>query len=135
MLDVRYARTIKNIQRVLVNGLLRMARIHLTFLGKDPFAGNVRIKFAYISTIEEAEKMEALSSKVDSISKLTDLISSIDKDGKIIDTKEFLKYILSNYLSISGKEAAKFFKVQNTQEADTNYNVTDGSFNNDLIGG
>ena len=93
MLDVRYARTIKNLQRVLILGLERIGRIHLSLLGKDPFAVDFSVTLPYISTIEEAEKTEALSNKIDSLTKVLSLVDQIDSQGEIVNKEALAKYV------------------------------------------
>ena len=104
MLDVRYARTIKNIQRVLKIGLERVARIHIAFLGKDPIETDIQITFPYISTIEEIEKMESLSYKMDALQKLAELVSSVQGEEEIIKKKDLLKLLLRDYMHLTEKQ-------------------------------
>lgn len=94
MLDVRYARTIKNLQRVLVLGLERIARIHLSLLKRDPFGTDFRIILPYISTIEESEKTEAMSNKLDSLTKVISLLDQIDAEKEFINKPEMIHYMM-----------------------------------------
>ena len=93
MLDVRYARTIKNIQRVLILGLERIARIHLALRGKDPFQIDFRVVLPYVSTIEEAEKQEAFSNKLDTLTKAITVFDQVDTDHNIMNKRALLKYL------------------------------------------
>ena len=94
MLDVRYARTVKNLQRVIILGLERIGRIHLSLLGRDPFAVDFRITLPYISTIEEVEKTEALSNKVDAVTRVLALIDQLDPNSDIVNRKALLQQVL-----------------------------------------
>lgn len=94
MLDVRYARTIKNLQHVLIVGLERIGRIHLSLKGLDPFQYDFKIRLPYISTVEESEKVEALSTKLDAIQKEVQLLDQLDPDKKLLDRYELLNSVL-----------------------------------------
>jgi hypothetical protein len=109
MLDVRYARTIKNLQRVLILGLERIARIHLAMLGRDPFAVDFVIKMTYISTIEEEERTESMSNKVDAVTKILQGFDQIDPDGEIVDKTEMARYLMAE-LNFGNDEIVKFIK-------------------------
>lgn len=94
MLDVRYARTIKNLQRVLILGLDKIARIHLSFLDMDPVAAEFQIRLPYISTIEETEKAEILQMKAQSVNEVIQVIDSLDSEDVIIDREKLLRKVL-----------------------------------------
>jgi hypothetical protein len=98
MLDVRYARTIKNLQHVLIIGLERIGRIHLSLKGLDPFASenDFNIRLPYISTVEEAEKVDALSIKLDAVQKEVQLLDQLDPDKKLLDRYELIVEILQD---------------------------------------
>ena len=96
MLDVRYARTIKNLQHVLIIGLERIGRIHLSLRGLDPFAAenDFNIRLPYISTIEESEKVEALSTKLDALQKEVQLLDQLDPDKNLLDRHKLLHELM-----------------------------------------
>lgn len=93
-LDVRYARTIKNLQRVAILGLERIGRIHLSLLGRDPFAEDFTLTLPYISTIEEIERSEVISANVDSLTKILSVIDQIDDEKKIVDREALAEYAM-----------------------------------------
>lgn len=111
MQDVRYARTIKNIQRVLIKGLEHLGRIHLAYLGIDPVEADFQIRMPYISTIEEMEKAEVLSSKSEVVSKLMDIIRTVDEDGDLIDKKKLL-LLLFRDLDYMEEDIRDLFNVE-----------------------
>ena len=98
MLDVRYARTVKNLQHVLIIGLERIGQIHLSLKGLDPFATNnkFRITLPYISTVEESEKVDALSVKLDAVQKEVQLLDQLDPDKKLLDRYELIHAVLED---------------------------------------
>lgn len=109
MLDVRYARTIKNLQRVLIIGLERIGRIHLSLKGIDPYAIDFSLQMPYISTIEEVEKTEALSNKVDAVTRVMQLFDQIDDDKQIMDRTALMEYMLDQ-LGFSDEQIQKLIK-------------------------
>jgi hypothetical protein len=108
MLDVRYARTIKNLQHVLIIGLERIGRIHLSLKGLDPFApeNDFSIRLPYISTIEESEKVEAFSTKLDAVQKEVQLLDQLDPDKNLLNRFELLNSILDE-LGFEEEERSK----------------------------
>ena len=113
MLDVRYARTIKNLQHVLILGLDRIGRIHLSLKGMDPFAvqNDFKIRLPYISTVEEAEKVEALSTKLDALQKEAQLLDQLDSDKNLLDRYELLNKLLDD-LEFTEEERSKVLKAK-----------------------
>ena len=109
MLDVRYARTIKNLQHVLIVGLERIGRIHLSLKGIDPFSVDFRIRLPYISTVEEAEKTEMLSNKLDALQKEVQLVDQLDVDKTLIDRYEFSKVMFDD-LGLSEEDISRILK-------------------------
>ena len=108
MLDVRYARTIKNLQHVLLVGLDRIGRIHISLKGMDPFAdtNDFKIRLPYISTVEESEKVEALSTKLDALQKEAQLLDQLDGDKKYLDRYELINKLLDD-LDFTEEEKSK----------------------------
>jgi len=113
MLDVRYARTIKNLQHVLIVGLERIGRIHLSLKGFDPFQYDFSIRLPYISTVEESEKVEALSTKLDAIQKEIQLLDQIDPDKKLIDRYELLNEVMED-LGFTEEEISRIVQPKNS---------------------
>ena len=109
MQDVRYARTIKNVQRMLKVGLIRAGRIHLSHKKIDPFAVNFDITFPYISTIEEEEKAEFLSTKANAMQSFSSTITTVDQDFSVVDKTKLLKYMLKQ-LGVKEADIDNFFK-------------------------
>ena len=109
MQDVRYARTIKNVQRMLKVGLIRAGRIHLSHKKIDPFAVNFDINFPYISTIEEEEKAEFLSTRANAMQAFSNTITAVDQDFTVVDKPKLLRYILKQ-LGVKDADIDSFFK-------------------------
>lgn len=105
MLDVRYARTVKNLQRVLILGLDKLARIHLSFLDKDPVTADFTIRLPYISTIEETEKAEILQLKAQSVESVISVINTLDSDFASVNKTALLSKVLKR-LEFSEEEIA-----------------------------
>ena len=118
MLDVRYARTIKNLQRVLVAGLDRIARIHLSLLEIDPMNVDFDIRLPYSSTIEEMERVESMGTKIDALSRVVDALKNMDEEGQILNRSEMLRYILREL-------AFPEDKIDEMISGDANYFPTD----------
>lgn len=116
MLDVRYARTIKNLQHVLIVGLERIGRIHLSLKGLDPFGYDFKIRLPYISTVEESEKVEALSVKLDALQKEVQLLDQLDPDKSLLDRHALLEYLL-NELDFTEEEVSDILMAKDVLDA------------------
>lgn len=99
-LDIRYARTVKRIQRAIVQGLTRLAQIHLAYkkLPVDP--KRFSIEMDVISTAEEEERKASLSSALAVAGDLTNLNQQM-RIG--LPPKKFAKLIYTEVLGLSGK--------------------------------
>ncbi len=99
-LDIRYARTVKRIQRAIVQGLTRLAQIHLAYkkLPVDPKMFSIEMDV--ISTAEEEERKASLASALGVASDLTRLNTEM-RVG--LPPKKFAKLIYTDVLGLSGK--------------------------------
>ena len=99
-LDIRYARTVKRIQRAIVQGLTRLAQIHLAYkkLPVDP--KGFSIEMDVISTAEEEERKAALTS---ALGVAGDLAALNDQMGIKLPAQKFAKLIYTDVLGLSGK--------------------------------
>jgi hypothetical protein len=76
MEDIRFARTIMRIQRILKTGLNRIVTLHLCLLGIDPISVDYDIGMTIPSAILELAQLEAMNAKIDFASKFGDYVSS-----------------------------------------------------------
>ena len=76
MEDIRFARTIMRIQRILKTGLNRIVTLHLCLLGIDPTSVDYDIGMTIPSAILELAQLEAMNAKIDFASKFGDYVSS-----------------------------------------------------------
>ena len=85
VMDIRFARQARRIQRSMISGLTRMAQIHLAYLGMDPDLNLFQIHMCESSSAEEIELQEALGKSVEATRSLYDLLSEligVDLDKK-----------------------------------------------------
>jgi hypothetical protein len=96
-LDIRYARTVKRIQRALVQGLTRLLQVHLAYkkLPIDPkrFAVEVDI----VSTAEEEERKASMMSALGVAGELTRLNTDMRLQ---VPAREFARLIYSEVLQL-----------------------------------
>lgn len=101
-LDIRYARTIKRIQRMLLQGLTRLLQIHLAYKKIDPDPSRFAVEMDVISTAEEEERKSTLTS---SISVARDLIGLNRDLGIRMPAKKLGKLIYGDMLGLQGEFA------------------------------
>jgi hypothetical protein len=102
--DVRFARTVLRIQRELKNGLRKVARVHLSALGLDPYAVDYDINMTVPSAIFELAQMEVRTAKADLAARMRDFVS--------------LQWILSNVFGLSEDEIATIKKQRSGESAE-----------------
>lgn len=77
-LDIRYARSVGQIQTALVGGLLRLACIHLARLGIDPDSADLDIHLTNVSSIDKEARLEQKKVSVDTARTLWDMLTSMN---------------------------------------------------------
>ena len=102
--DVRFARTVLRIQRELKNGLRKIARVHLSALGIDPYSAEYDVNMTVPSAIFELAQMEVRTAKADLAARMRDFVS--------------LQWILSNVFGLSEDEIAVIKKERGGESAD-----------------
>lgn len=77
-LDIRYARSVAQLQNTMLTGLDRLARIHLAYNGLNPDAVDFTLKLTAVSAIDAEARLEARSQKIDAASDMWDLLTTIN---------------------------------------------------------
>lgn len=77
-LDIRYARSAKKLQRSYINGMKRLISIHLKAkLHKKIKLNDIDLEMVSISSAEELERVDVISSRLDIIERLAEVIDQI----------------------------------------------------------
>jgi len=101
-LDIRFARTARQLQRAIRDGLKRMCQVHLAFLGMDPDPGLFEVQMTETSTAEEEEIKEALDTSVDVAGKFMEMFDNIaEKTGKKFDKIKIFEYLNTKLFKLS----------------------------------
>lgn len=77
-LDIRYARSVAQLQNTMLSGLDRLARIHLAYHGLNPDAIDFTFILTSVSAIDEEARLEARSQKVDAAADMWDLLTTMN---------------------------------------------------------
>lgn len=101
-LDIRYARTVKRLQRSMIQGLTRLFQIHLAWMNIFPDPSKFSVDMDIISTAEEEERKAALSSALSTANDLARLMSAV---GLEPNHKKLGKLLMTEVLGLSGKFA------------------------------
>lgn len=99
-LSIRYARTVKRVQRAVIQGLTRLAQIHLAYKGLSPDPKNFDIEMDIVSTAEEEERKNALQS---ALTVGRDISTLMKEMGLQPPKKEFAKHVFVEVLGLGGK--------------------------------
>jgi len=102
--DLRYARSVGMVQIGILMGLHRMLDIHFSLLGmkKDRFKGAYNVRLAEVSTDEEYQRNEILSSKLSQAAQWADLVDRLEANKG-----EVLQFVLSKILRLPNKDVKK----------------------------
>ena len=110
-LDIRFARQARRVQRGIINGLTRMAQIHLAYQGINPDLNLFTIQMAETSTAEEEELKDALDKGVDICTKFTDLLEKMF--GMDIDKEKAFDYLNKKFLKLNDFDLTTMLKPPN----------------------
>lgn len=97
-LDSRYARTVKRIQNAYITGITTLINIFALASNMSDYVNNFTVKMVSPSTIEDQERDEILSKRLDMVSSFMSLISD-DTYTKPYTRKEMLIYFMNSYLN------------------------------------
>ena len=99
-MEIRYARTVKQNRRGVMNAVFRLAQIHNAYLGVEVTRENLQLVANYISTAEEEELRVIFNDRVESASSFIDILGDI---GISIDSsnKKFIEYIIFELLKMT----------------------------------
>ena len=97
-LDSRYARTVKRIQSAYMAGITTLINIFAISRGLPDYVNNFTVKMVSPSTVEDMERDDVLSKRIDMISSFMGLISD-DIFTKPSTRKEMLLFLFNNYLN------------------------------------
>ena len=112
-LDIRYARSVSQLQHTLVSGIRRLINIHLAYLGLNPEELDLEITLTPVSSIDEEAKVEQLQNKITAARDTWDLVTSMkDSLGEEseMDVQAIAEHIMSNYLELDAELIDKAFK-------------------------
>jgi len=93
--DIRFARMVRNIRRILVAGFYRLGQIHLALSGKDPTRYNIKVKMSRISTIEEEVNVAILEKQANLANTIATLCQQLE-----IPNREIIDLVFREYLSV-----------------------------------
>jgi hypothetical protein len=103
-LDIRFAKSCHRIQRALIEGITRIAQIHLAFQGKPCDLRMFDVNMSDTSSAEEVELKEALSSGVDIVDKVSEMIMKFSDQT---DPIELFNYLNQKILKLNDLDLRK----------------------------
>jgi len=74
--DIRFARSVMRIQRVIRGGYRKVCRVHLIATNKDPERADYQVKMAVPSSILELARMEVMNTVADLASRMGEFVSA-----------------------------------------------------------
>lgn len=101
-LDIRYARSVSQLQTTLISGLKRLMSIHLAYLGLDPEELDLEVSLTTVSAIDEEARIDQRQKEIATARDMWDLLMSMqdavpDTPLNMLGTME---YIMTDYLGL-----------------------------------
>lgn len=94
-LDIRYARTVKRVQRGIVAGLMTLLAIHFAYLGIDITGEDLQIELVEPSSAEEEERRGGLMKAMSVMTQLLDFLEKLGLKDQIDEVK-FAQLVLAD---------------------------------------
>lgn len=77
-LDIRYARSVAQLQTTIITGLTRLVKIHLAYLGMDPDMVTFKIQLTGVSAIDQESRLEQKSQRINAARDFWDIVVSVN---------------------------------------------------------
>lgn len=119
-LDIRYARSVGQLQNTMVSGIRRLINIHLAYLGLDPDEIDLDISLTPVSAIDEESRADQQQKQIANARDMWDLLSSMqDMVGgdNPLNLSEVAEHIMSDYLELDAKLIDKVFNRPTEEES------------------
>lgn len=132
-LDIRYARSVSQLQTTLISGIRRLINIHLAYLGLDPDELDLDITLTPVSAIDEEAKAEQQQKQISNARDMWDLLSgmrdilneSSGDEAPTMDLQSVAEHIMSNYLEMDQSLIDKTFG-RHVEEDSNLYSINSG---------
>lgn len=98
-IDIRYARTIKRLQSVLMTGIKQLCDIYLNRTQQDQYLGDYDVKMAKIISSEENARTQELFSRVNTAQAMFSMFQN-EVVQQYVDPAKFTSFIMSNVLGV-----------------------------------
>ena len=122
-LDIRYARSVSQLQSTIVSGLRRLVNTHLAYLGLNPDEIDLDITLTPVSAIDEEARVTQQQTKINAARDMWDLLTSMKDSLEAGETPTNMsidaiaEYIMSDYLEIDKSLIDKAFNRQPIEES------------------
>ena len=88
-MDIRFGRSVRRLQRAIVQGVTRMCQLHLAYLSMDPDPKLFEVHMSETSTAEDEEQKETLKTSIEACDMLMDLMVKFVGDQNLDREKAF----------------------------------------------
>lgn len=105
-LDIRYARSVSQLQNTIVSGIRRLINIHLAYLGLNPDELDLDITLTPVSAIDEEARADQQQKQIANARDMWDLLGNMkdsietDENAPRVNLQGIAEYIMSDYLEI-----------------------------------
>ena len=128
-LDIRFARTVRRVQRGIIGGIRRLCQIHLAYMGMNPSPDLFEVHMDQASTAEEESLKESLDRGTDIVDKFMDMVAKITATesgggaeglevGGQLDRIELFNYLNRKILKLNDFDLRKFITKVKSKDKD-----------------
>jgi len=108
-LDINFARIARKLQRTVRMGIKRICQIHLAYMNMDPDPTLFDVQMAEMSTAEEESLKESLSTGMDVVSSMMDVVDKVvEGDDRKVDKIEIFNYLNEKILKLADFDLKEF---------------------------
>lgn len=116
-LDIRYARSVSQLQTTIVSGLRRLINIHLAYLGLDPSEIDLDINLTTVSAIDDEARTDKRQKQIANARDMWDLLTTMKdtidtsrgEDEEPLDITGVAEYLMKEYLELDAELIDKVF--------------------------
>lgn len=110
--DIRYARSVKVIKRVLRNGLIDLIDFHLKEVGKEDYIGKYELEMTQVMSAETSDIEDNLLGEIS----LAEALKTLLSDAEGVDSAALTRVIIGDILNLADK-FPELFKGGNSNES------------------
>jgi len=109
--DLRYARTVRRLQRGMILGARRLCNIHLAAKGIDPYKHEFAVRMTNVSNLDELQEVTILKEKLEAAKGLAEVAESLG-----VNKQAMIDFVFESLLSLPEETVKKLRLIKAEKE-------------------